>query len=80
MLKMMHLIEFGIFSILIFRAFRSGRQGWRLRWAVATLLIITAAYAALDDIHQVFVPGRAPSARDVAIDTLGAILAQLAVW
>jgi VanZ family protein len=77
--KIMHILEFGMFSILIFRARRSGRQGWRLSWAVATLLI-AAAYAALDEIHQVFGPGRGPSARDVAIDTVGAILAQLAVW
>ncbi len=77
--KIAHILEFGIFSILIFRAWRSGRQGWCLSWAVATLLIATA-YAALDEIHQVFVPGRGPSVRDVVIDTVGAVLAQVVVW
>ena len=77
--KMAHILEFGIFSILIFRAWRSGRLGWCLGWAIATLLI-AAAFAVLDEIHQAFVPGRGPSVRDVAIDTAGALLAQAAVW
>lgn len=77
--KLAHIVEFGAFSILIFRAWRSGRQGWRLEWAIATLLI-AAVYASLDEIHQIFVPGRGPSVRDVAIDTVGALLAQLMVW
>ncbi len=77
--KMAHIAEFGVFSILIFRAWRSGRQGWRLEWAIATLLI-AVGYASLDEIHQIFVPGRGPSVRDVAIDTVGALLAQLLAW
>ena len=35
-------------------------------WAVAT------AYAASDELHQVFVSGRTPSVVDVAIDSIGA--------
>jgi len=77
--KMAHIVEFSVFSILVFRACRAGRQGWRPGWAVATLLIAVAC-ASLDEIHQIFVPGRGPSVRDVAIDTLGALLAQAMVW
>src|SRR5260370_750366 len=65
--KMAHIVEFSVFSILVFRACRAGRQGWRPGWAVATLLIAVAC-ASLDEIHQIFVPGRRPSVRDVAID------------
>src|SRR5260370_17915936 len=74
-----HMVEFSGFSIVVFRGCRAGRQGWRPGWAVATLLIAVAC-ASLDEIHQIFVPGRGPSVRDVAIDTFGALLAQAMVW
>jgi VanZ family protein len=77
--KMAHIAEFGVFSILVFRGCRAGRQGWRPRWAIATLLIALGC-ASLDEIHQIFIPGSGPSIRDVAIDTVGAMLAQAMVW
>ncbi len=36
-------------------------------------LLITAAYAASDEIHQLFVPGRAGKISDCLIDSLGAL-------
>jgi VanZ family protein len=77
--KTAHFVEFGAFSVLVFRGLRGDRRGWRLSWAFATLLI-AAAYASIDEWHQSFVPLRHPSARDVAIDTTGALLSQIAVW
>lgn len=38
---------------------------------------ITAGYAATDEFHQLFVPGRAGRFSDVCIDTLGGILGLL---
>ena len=40
---------------------------------------ITAAYAATDEFHQLFVPGRAGRVTDVLIDSAGAFLALLAI-
>ncbi len=77
--KMAHIAEFNVFSILVFRACRAGRQGWRPGWPIATLLIAVGC-ASLDEIHQIFIPGRGSSIRDVAIDTVGATLAQVMVW
>jgi VanZ family protein len=77
--KMAHLTEFGIFSIAVFRGVRAGRSGWRASWAFATL-VIAVAYASLDEWHQSFVPLREARAGDVAIDALGALLAQSLVW
>jgi VanZ family protein len=36
----------------------------------------------LDELHQIFVPSRGPSLRDVLIDTMGGIFFQLliALW
>jgi len=77
--KLAHVTEFGVFSVTVFRGIRSGRPGWRLDWAVSTFFI-ALAFAALDEWHQSFVPVRQASARDVAIDALGAVLAQVLVW
>ena len=40
---------------------------------IALALLIGVIYAVFDEIHQVFVPGRAGKVTDVAIDTLGVI-------
>jgi VanZ family protein len=77
--KLAHLTEFGLFSITIFYGVRAGREGWRFSWAIITLLIATS-YAGLDEWHQSFVPLREARARDVAIDSFGALLAQSLVW
>ena len=77
--KMAHVTEFGLFSITVFHGIRGGRFGWRFSWALATL-VITVTYAGLDEWHQSFVPLREARVRDVAIDALGAVLAQTLVW
>ena len=77
--KMAHVTEFGIFSITVFHGIRGGRSGWRFHWALVTLMI-AVTYAGLDEWHQSFVPLREARARDVAIDALGAMLAQVLVW
>ena len=77
--KMAHITEFGLFSITVFHGIRGGRFGWRLSWALITL-VIAVTYAGLDEWHQSFVPLREARGRDVAIDALGAVLAQILVW
>jgi len=77
--KMAHVAEFGLFSIAVFHGIRGGRFGWRFDWALATL-VIAVGYAGLDEWHQSFVPLREARVRDVAIDAVGAVLAQTLVW
>jgi VanZ family protein len=77
--KLAHVTEFGVFSIAIFHGIRGPRSGWRLDWALYTLLI-AVCYAGLDEWHQSFVPLREPRVRDVIIDSVGALLAQVIVW
>jgi len=71
-----HLTEYFILSMLILRGIRAGEKGLHLRWALVTVLII-AGYAALDEYHQSFVPGRTAAVGDVLIDTSGGIAAQI---
>ena len=40
---------------------------------------VSVVYAVTDEIHQMFIPGRGPSVRDVLLDGLGALIGILAV-
>jgi VanZ family protein len=59
--KVAHTVEYAVLGALLLRA--TGRVGVAL--ALGTL------YAASDEIHQSFVPGRLGSPLDVAIDAVG---------
>ncbi len=77
--KSAHFVEFFVFSLLILRGVRGERAGWKLGWGLAAVLI-AACYAALDELHQSFVPGRMASPMDSLLDTCGAAAAQLLAW
>ncbi len=64
--KVAHFTEYAILALL---------WTWNLGVSPARLLLAWAAstvYAASDEWHQAFVPGRGPSPWDVAIDSAGA--------
>lgn len=70
--KAAHMAEFAVLAVLACAFMSSlGRPGrWRYLWAA----VFTALYAATDEVHQLFVPGRAGRVTDVCIDTLGAVI------
>lgn len=76
--KIAHGLEFAILAVLLVRALPHPRHGTAVRYLGA--LILAIEYAAIDEIHQGFVPGRQPSARDVAIDALGVVAGTLALY
>ncbi len=59
-----HLTEYAILAMLFVRA--TGSYAWAFPLAVA--------YAASDEVHQLFVRGRHGSPLDVAIDGVGALI------
>jgi VanZ family protein len=65
--KCAHVTEYAVLAILLMRALGSE----------VTALAIAVAYAATDELHQAFVPGRQASPVDVAIDGIGAALGLL---
>ncbi len=59
----------GIFLILSLRAY--GLVGWK---AYSFAWILGTVFAVIDEIYQIFVPGRGGLLRDVLIDSIGVLL------
>lgn len=69
--KVAHMAEFGVLSVLLYIWIGQWEVGFLRRGATA--FGATAVYAATDEIHQLFVPGRAGRFSDVCIDSAGAL-------
>ena len=68
--KLAHFTEYLILGILIIRFLRTyGKLNVRM---IITAIVICFLYAASDEIHQIFVPGRTAKVLDSVIDTSGA--------
>lgn len=73
--KLAHMTEFGILAVLIFIAIKyyakvtTMRMRYIIAWAGAV------CYAATDEFHQLFVPGRSGNLFDVCVDGTGALIA-----
>ncbi|HUK29559.1 MAG TPA: VanZ family protein [Candidatus Acidoferrum sp.] len=74
-----HVFEYSVFSALVWRAIRFGRDGWRWSWAGWTVVVV-AGFSLLDEFHQSFVPGRGASVLDSLLDTCAGALALLVLW
>ena len=81
--KCAHLTEYAVLAWLFWRAVRQpvkrDARPWSWSQAGGAILFV-ALYAASDEWHQTFVPGRDGCVRDVCIDTSGAVLGMLALW
>ena len=69
--KAAHMTEFGILSVLIYIWLEKRQLKEIYRACLAVFLAML--YAASDELHQLFVPGRAGMIRDVLIDSAGAL-------
>ena len=72
--KTAHFSEYFVFCMLLYRALRGARIGWRWTWGV-TALFIAFGYSALDEIHQAFVASREARISDSLLDSVGAFFA-----
>lgn len=63
--KMAHATEYTLLGFLLM-----GALNYRKKWAA----VIGILYAASDEFHQLFVPGRSGQITDVLIDSVGVIL------
>lgn len=74
--KTAHMCEYAVLAILAFLWLRDRFSLSERNTALLTFLLCSV-YAASDEFHQTFVPGRSGKPLDVLIDALGAVLAIL---
>jgi VanZ family protein len=67
-----HVIGYALLAVSYLRGLTGGRSVNRRTLVLA--IALSALYAASDEFHQSFTPGRTPSVIDVGIDTIGAAL------
>lgn len=72
--KVLHFIEFAVLGFLAVRAFCYPllKDSWHV--SVALSVAYSVLYAAFDEWHQSFIPGRIASGGDLVADTSGALL------
>lgn len=77
--KSAHFTEYFILGILSFLAFRDISDRFKKSAVIRPVIasVFCLLYAASDEIHQYFVPGRACKAKDVLIDFSGSVAAVL---
>lgn len=75
--KTIHLTEYFVLMLALWRALRTTALG--ARSALAAAFAICVLYAGTDELHQNYVEGRNPSPVDVAIDAAGAGAAALLI-
>ncbi len=73
-----HMGEYAMLAMLL--AVHLGCYPIPKKRALLLALLLAACYAATDEFHQVFVPGRAGRAADVCIDSIGGLAGIFAVF
>ncbi len=72
--KFVHFTEFLVFGMILLRALSGSNLKINLFWMVVLSIIISCFYAAIDELHQSFIPGRRADIFDFLADAAGAIL------
>ena len=75
--KVLHAVEYGILSVLCYRAFRWAAGPVAARQAVVSAIVAASVYGVTDEVHQFFVPFRESSWLDWLADTAGATVGAL---
>ena len=69
--KLLHALEYFGLAVLTARAFQGGSKHGLSRGKIALVVLLAALYAASDEIHQYFVPGRSSDFFDWLADVVG---------
>ncbi len=77
--KVEHIIAFGVLGVLLTRGFQPmfPKKGLAVVFLVT---VIIAVYGALDEFHQMFVPGRTASLTDLLADVVGGFSASFVLY
>jgi len=77
--KVLHLIEYGLFGILLARAIKGTKPEINLKRMYFLAAIVALLYGFSDEFHQAFVPGRTVSIWDALTDGAGGLLGALLI-
>lgn len=76
--KAAHMTEYAIMGLLSFAFYHVWGMKGKGRYLAA--LLTSIIYAATDEFHQLFVPGRSGQLKDVCIDTAGAVIGLIILY
>lgn len=71
--KVAHGVNYFVLGCLAYQAFRLHSRSRNKTWLVAAAMLFCTVFAVLDELHQVYVPGRSGELRDVLIDSGSAL-------
>jgi VanZ family protein len=77
--KLAHAVEYGVLSVLAYRALRYAGTPWTAHHALLLAIVLASLYGCTDELHQSFVPNRTSDVHDLVADTIGAACAAL-LW
>lgn len=66
----LHILEYGLLSIVLFRAFHNSSARFKEK-ALYLTLIVAFLYGLFDEIHQIFVPTRFFEVKDLFFNVVG---------
>ena len=69
--KVLHIVEYSIFGILTARALKNSLPAVLNKNFIILAILITLAYGASDEFHQIFVPFRTCDIFDLTADLIG---------
>ena len=78
--KSLHGLAYLGLAIVVVRAVVGGLPRRIDVWGATIAMVITVAYAATDEVHQMFVPGRSAEMYDLLADAGGAIVGTVVCW
>ena len=78
--KLLHLVVFAGFELLIWRALRYLKPGRGVGWLLVSSCLLAAASGALLEFWQALLPTREAEVLDWIADALGALLAAALLW
>ena len=76
--KVAHAVNYFVLGGLTYQVFRLNIRVRKEVWLVVGVIIFCISFAALDEFHQTYVPGRSGELRDVLLDSSSALAGLLA--
>ena len=72
-----HLLEFFVLALLLSWAINGGLKNGLHPSSLISAFIVAVFYGVLDELHQLYVPGRVTDMMDILVDAVGALIGVL---